>query len=53
MKQYHFDRKSGVMINWYKHLGRTNTCNREDFSLEDLEAFLKRLKEELKYYDAI
>ena len=50
---YILHRKSGVMINWYKHLGRTNTCNREDFSLEDLEAFLKRLKEELKYYDAI
>lgn len=50
---YILHRKSGVMINWYKHLGRTNTCNRENFSLDDLEAFLTRLKGELEYYDDI
>lgn len=50
---YILHRKSGVMINWYKHLGRTNTCNRDDFTLEDLEKFLVRLKAELQYYDAI
>lgn len=40
---------SGIMINWYKHLGRTNTCNKEDFSLDDLKEFLKLLKNNLPY----
>lgn len=44
---YILHRDSGIMINWYKHLGRTNTCNRPDFTLDDLRIFLKALKEEL------
>lgn len=40
---------SNVVINWYKHLGRTNTCNKEDFDLDDLKAFLKLLKNNLPY----
>ena len=40
---------SGIGINWYKHLGRTNTCNKEDFSLDDLKIFLKLLKNNLPY----
>lgn len=44
---YILHRPSGIMINWYKHLGRTNTCNRPDFNLDDLRVFLKALKEEL------
>lgn len=44
---YILHRPSGIMINWYKHLGRTNTCNRPDFTLDDLRVFLKALKEEL------
>lgn len=43
---YIIHRKSGTIINWYKHLGRTNTCNVEGFSLEDLHNFLVLLKEE-------
>ena len=49
----HFDefyilhRPSGIMINWYKHLGRTNTCNRSDFTLDDLREFLQKLREDL------
>lgn len=35
---------SGTIINWYKHLGRTNTCNKEGFSLLDLMELLKLLK---------
>lgn len=38
---------SGTMINWYKHLGRTNTCNKEGFGLDDLEEFLQLVKKEL------
>lgn len=38
--------QSGTMINWYKHIGRTNTCNKEGFKLEDLQEFLKQLKED-------
>lgn len=40
---YILHKASGVVINWYKHLGRTNTCNREDFTLDDLREFLKIL----------
>lgn len=36
--------RSGTIINWYKHLGRTNTCNKEGFTLDDLREFLKLLK---------
>ena len=42
----HFD--SGTIINWYKHLGRTNTCNKEGFSLKDLKEMLTLLKEDLE-----
>lgn len=38
---------SGTIINWYKHLGRTNTCNKEGFSLLDLTEMLKLLKESI------
>ena len=39
---------SGTIISYYKHLGRCNTCNREDFSLEDLKDFFEAFKEELQ-----
>lgn len=38
---------SGTIINWYKHLGITNTCNKEGFDLDDLHELLKTLKEEM------
>ncbi len=38
---------SGTIISWYKHLGRSNTCNKEDFDLSDLKTFLTLLKEDL------
>ena len=44
---YILHRNSGVLINWYKHLGRTNTCNRPDFTLDDLREFWKKLREDL------
>lgn len=40
--------KSGTIINWYKHLGRTNTCNKEGFTLNDLQDLLELLKEDMR-----
>ena len=34
------------MINWYKHIGRCNTCNK-DLSLDELRLFLLLLRKEL------
>lgn len=39
---------SGTIINWYKHLGRTNTCNKENFTIADLKKLLEMLKVEMK-----
>jgi hypothetical protein len=39
--------ESGTIINWYKHIGRTNTCNDDTFTLTDLRDFLTLLKDEL------
>lgn len=39
---------SGTIINWYKHLGRTNTCNKEGFGLPDLNELLMLLKEDIE-----
>lgn len=50
---YILHKDSGVLINWYKHLGRTNTCNKEDFTLDNLRVFLVLLKDELLEYDHI
>lgn len=50
---YILHRNSGIMINYYKHLGRTNTCNKPDFTLEDLRHFLMELKTELIDYGCI
>ena len=38
---------SGTIINWYKHLGRTNTCNKENFSIADLKNLLEKLKADI------
>lgn len=43
---YILHKQSGTMINWYKHMGRTNTCNK-DLSLEELKLFLLLLRKEL------
>lgn len=39
---------SGTIINWYKHLGRTNTCNKENFIISDLKNFLEKLKADIR-----
>ena len=38
---------SGTVINWYKHLGRTNTCNKSGFTIDDLNEFLIHFKEDI------
>ena len=50
---YILHRESGVMINWYKHVGRTNTCNRPDFTLDDLREFLQKLRVDLVWAGVI
>ena len=44
---YIIHKDSGTIINWYKHLGRTNTCNKPEFELKDLEEFLQLIKKDL------
>lgn len=39
---------SGMMINWYKHLGRTNTCSQNFRTLEDLRVFFELFKKDLE-----
>lgn len=36
--------QSGTIVNWYKHMGRTNTCNK-NLTLDDLREFKKMLLE--------
>ena len=43
---YILHKPSGTMINWYKHMGITNTCNK-DLSLDELRLFLLLLRKEL------
>ena len=39
---------SGTIVNWYKHMGRTNTCNK-NLALDDLREFKKMLLESFGY----
>ena len=50
---YILHRNSGIMINWYKHAGRTNTCNKPDFTLDDFREFLVKLREDLVWNGVI
>jgi hypothetical protein len=52
-KYWHYDdefyivhKNSGTLINWYKHLGRCNTCNKK-LSLKEYEKFVADFEEEL------
>lgn len=38
---------TGIMITWYKHLGRCNQCNKSDFTTDDLELFFRLIREDL------
>ena len=46
---YILHRDSGMMINWYKHLGRTNTCSQEHRTAEDYREFFRKLKEDMEH----
>lgn len=50
---YILHRNSGILINWYKHMGRTNTCNKPDFTLDDFREFLTKLREDLVWNEVI
>ena len=39
---------SGTIVNWYKHMGRTNTCNK-NLTLDDLREFKKMLLASFDY----
>lgn len=43
-ERYILDTDTGVFINWYKTLGRSNTCNLAGFSRLCLIGFLTKLK---------
>lgn len=43
--------ESGMMVNWYKHLGRTNTCSQKDRTIDDYYEFFRLFKEELDYFE--
>ena len=41
------EKDTGIIVNWYKHLGRCNTCNKK-LTIENYETFGERILEELK-----
>lgn len=45
---YIIHKNSGMMVNWYKHLGRTNTCNQDGKTIDDLREFFRLFKEDLE-----
>ena len=45
---YIVHKNSGMMVNWYKHLGRTNTCNQDGKTIDDLREFFILFKEDLE-----
>lgn len=50
---YIVHKDSGMMVNWYKHLGRTNTCSQKDRAIEDYREFFTRFSEELDYWASV
>lgn len=47
---YVLHKNSGMLVNWYKHTGRTNTCSQNNRTLEDYYEFFTRFSEELDYW---
>lgn len=41
------EKDKGIIVNWYKHLGRCNTCNTK-LTIGNYETFAERILEELK-----
>lgn len=46
---YILHKDSGTLINWYKHLGRCNTCNKP-LSIAEYREFASRFLETLDYF---
>lgn len=44
------EKDTGIVVNWYKHLGRCNVCNKE-LTIENYEEFAERILQELKNND--
>lgn len=44
---YILHKPSGTLVNWYKHLGRTNTCNK-NLSIDEYTQFVNMFIEEVK-----
>lgn len=38
----------GIIINWYKHLGRCNRCNVDEFTIDALTEFIQNFYNECK-----
>ncbi len=45
---YILHRDSGMLINWYKHLGRSNTCSQSGRTEDDYIEFFILLSDELE-----
>ena len=45
---YIVHKPSGMMVNWYKHLGRTNTCDQDYRTIDDLRWFFRLFNEDVK-----
>lgn len=47
---YIIHKDSGMMINWYKHFGRCNTCSQIHRTLEDYYEFFRAFNDDLFYW---
>lgn len=45
---YIINLETGIIIRWYKHLGRCNGVNQANFGISDLIELLEQLKESLE-----
>lgn len=50
---YVLDTETGLLITWYKHLGRINMTNDKTLTLEELKLEFIKLKEDLEENNAI
>lgn len=50
---YILDTETGLLITWYKHLGRINMTNDKTLTLEELKLEFIKLKEDLEENNAI
>ena len=50
---YILDTETGLLITWYKHLGRINMTNDKTLALEELHQELSKLREDLEENNAL